>query len=76
MRRSSRPACCSPPPVSPMPCENPPKLYGTRTPAKGPGHEKAKEITLTLDEQVGGMNGLPLDAVCTTGVGTSVLPTD
>ena len=31
---------------------------------------------LTLDEQVGGVHRLPLDAVCTAGVGASVLPTD
>lgn len=35
-----------------------------------------RESALTLDKQVGGVDGLPLDAICTTGVGTSVLSAD
>lgn len=37
---------------------------------------KRRETALTLDKQMSGMDSLSLDAVCTTGVGTSVLPTD
>ena len=49
---------------------------GLEVPKKGPGHREVREISVTLDEQVGGMDSLPLDAVRTTGVGTSVLPAD
>lgn len=58
----------------PRPGKNPPSSVGPKLPARGPGHRG--QIALTLDEQVGGVDGLPLDAVRATGVGTSVLPTD
>lgn len=49
---------------------------GLEVPEKSPEHKEAREITLTLDKQVGGMDSLSLDAVCTTSIGASVLPID
>lgn len=40
------------------------------------GSGEAEEMAPTLDKQVGGVDSLPLNAVRSTGVGTSVLPTD
>lgn len=61
-------------PTSPCPQLGQPHSAGL--PEKGPRHKAARETPVTLHKQVGGVDCLSLDAVCATGVGTSVLPTD